>query len=60
MSEAGWSKRKLVSKPFAYWVHKIVRSINAPPLGKPPKRNESPNEIPKIHKISETGKLKLE
>ena len=60
MSEAGWSKRKLVSKPFAYLLHKIVRRMKAPPLGKPPKRNERPNEIPKIHKMSETGRLKLE
>ena len=34
--------------------------MKAPPLGKPPKRNERPNEIPKIHKMSETGRLKLE
>ena len=60
INEAGFNKRKLFSNPFAYLLHKIVSKINAPPEGIPPKRNESPNESPKIHKISESGMFKLE
>ena len=57
---AGWSKRKLVSKPFAYLSQRIVSKRKAPPVGVPPRRNESPKERPKIHRISENGMLKLE
>ena len=58
--EAGLSKRKLVSKPRAYLSQRIVRRIKAPPEGIPPKRQERPNERPKIQRISATGMLKLE
>ncbi len=57
---AGFNNKKLVSKPRAYLVHKIVNSINAHPEGSPPKRNESPKETPKIHNTSVNGMLKLE
>ncbi len=58
--DAGFKRRKLVSKPRAYLEHKIVSKTKAPPEGIPPRRNESPNESPKIHKISVTGILRLE
>ena len=58
--DAGCSNRKLVSNPFAYLSQRIVRRIKAPPVGSPPKRNESPNEIPKIQKTSVSGMLKVE
>ena len=43
ITEAGFKRRKLVSKPRAYLEHKIVSRTNAPPEGIPPSRNESPN-----------------
>ena len=58
--EAGLSSKKLVSNPRAYFEHKIVSRTKAPPEGIPPSRKESPNESPKIHRISVTGMLKLE
>ena len=58
--DAGLSKRKLVSNPRSYFEHKIVSSTKAPPAGIPPSRKESPNERPKIQRISVTGILKLE
>ena len=58
--EAGCKSRKLVSKPLAYLSHKIVSKIKAPPVGSPPKRKDKPKEIPKIHRISVRGILKLE
>ena len=60
IKDAGCNRRKLVSNPFAYLSHKIVRRIKAPPEGIPPKRKESPNESPKIQMISAKGMLKLE
>ena len=58
--DAGFKSRKLVSKPRAYFEHKIVRRTKAPPAGIPPSRNESPNESPKIQRISVIGILRLE
>ena len=60
ITEAGFNRRKLVSKPRAYLEHKIVRSTKAPPEGMPPSRNERPNESPKIQRISVAGMLRLE
>jgi hypothetical protein len=60
ISAAGFSRRKLVSKPRAYFWHKIVTRMNALPEGKPPSRKEIPKESPKIHKISESGIFRLE
>ena len=58
--EAGFNKRKLVSKPRAYFEQRIVRRTKAPPEGMPPSRKESPKESPKIQRISVTGILRLE
>ena len=58
--DAGFKSRKLVSKPRAYFVQRIVRRTKAAPDGIPPRRKERPKESPKIHKISVTGILRLE
>lgn len=57
---AGLSRRKLVSKPLAYFVQSIVSRMKAPPEGMPPRRKESPKETAKIQRISTNGMLKLE
>lgn len=57
---AGFNKRKLVSKPFPYVWQRIVRRTKAPPVGKFPKRNESPKQTEKIKAISSKGSFKLE
>ena len=58
--EAGFNKRKLVSKPRPYFEQMIVRSTKPPPDGVPPRRKERPKESPKSHKISTIGILRLE
>ena len=58
--DAGFKSRKLVSKPRAYLLHKIVRRIKAPPEGIPPSKKENPKESPKIQRISVIGMLRLE
>ena len=58
--EAGFKRRKLVSKPRAYFEHKIVSRTKDAPEGIPPSRKDNPNESPKIHRISVTGMLRLE
>ena len=60
IKEAGLRRRKLVSKPFPYFSHRIVSRINAPPEGNPPKRKESPKDRRDTHIISLNGMLKLE